>query len=476
MQLTLSGTIRDFKDSHPDFEYKIASEKNIVAKVLGPNRKPVYRGGSGVTTNGKEFFDQWYNDIEGVNWSKRFDITLEDQDNNGIFTYENNQFFPIDDELFGNQERPHNYHFTYEIHSEFTYQGNEVFTFKGDDDLWVFIDGKLVIDIGGVHDVMTDTVDLTVPAGEKTLVRKLTPDLTLTLEVGKTYAFDLFFAERHTTQSNFRIDTSLVLKPLPLVTIQATDSQAQEHPSNRGEFTISLDKPAEKDVAVSFTVSGSATEGDDYQALPRKVVIPAGETEVKIPLIPVKDEAIEGAETVTLTLQPSDYHELGQEQMATVFIGDYVPPKPVVTIKATDPKATEPLTMNCPPDSGTFTVCLDQPAPTDLKIAYKVKGTATLGQDYKPFGRAVTIPKGQTQATLVVTPKADDELCEGDETVIVTLKAGDNYELGNPNSDQVVIKERQLEMSDRNVKRILFICLWLVLLFICLIVFNLDLH
>lgn len=81
-------------------------------------------------------------------------------------------------------------------------KGLEVFTFTGDDDLWVFIDDTLAIDLGGVHGAMTQSVGLD----------------TLGLTVGNTYDFDLFFAERHTVASNFRIDTSIVLQqenPIP---------------------------------------------------------------------------------------------------------------------------------------------------------------------------------------------------------------------------------------------------------------------
>ena len=79
----------------------------------------------------------------------------------------------------------------------FTYIGGETFTYTGDDDLWVFINDELAVDLGGVHPAVRGLVDLD----------------NLGLTVGNTYDFDLSFAERHTTQPNFRIDTSIELEP-----------------------------------------------------------------------------------------------------------------------------------------------------------------------------------------------------------------------------------------------------------------------
>ena len=114
-----------------------------------------------------------------------------------MYTYDNSAFFPIDGQGFGDEGNPHNYHFTYEIHAQFTYEGGEVFTFTGDDDLFTFINGKLAIDLGGVHGPQNQTIDLDQQA------------TSLGIAVGETYPLDFFFAERHTTQSDFRIDTSI---------------------------------------------------------------------------------------------------------------------------------------------------------------------------------------------------------------------------------------------------------------------------
>ena len=332
-QITLSGRIRDFKDNHADFEHVIAPEKNIVEPLLGKDQKPIYKGGEGKTTSNKENFNQWFRDVESVNQSKRLDIVLEDDDNDGVFTYNNPEFFPIDGELFGNEGRDHNYHFTYEVHSEFTYQGHEKFTFSGDDDLWVFIDGKLVIDLGGVHKVLTDTIDLQIADGANVFTTTLVSGQTLVLEKGKNYSFDLFFAERHTTESNFRIDTSILLKPAPVICIKATDPKATEPVkgevcTDTGKLLICAEEPVMEDTVVGYTVTGTATEGKDYKAINRSVTLLDGEKEAYIEVTPLADEVVcEGDETVVVQLQPGENYDLGDCKIAKVKIAESLAPK-----------------------------------------------------------------------------------------------------------------------------------------------------
>jgi fibro-slime domain-containing protein len=193
----LVGVIRDFQSSHPDFEGVLGTDKGIVEQDIGTDQKPVYAGNPTTpTTNGQDAFDQWYRDVDGVNMTIPLSIPLTDA-GGGIFTFDDSEFFPIDGQGFGDEGNPHNYHFTYEIHAEFTYEGGEVFTFTGDDDLFTFINGKLAIDLGGVHGPQTATIDLDQEANN------------LGITQGETYPLDFFFAERHTTQSNFRIDTTI---------------------------------------------------------------------------------------------------------------------------------------------------------------------------------------------------------------------------------------------------------------------------
>ena len=194
----LTGTIRDFQASHPDFESAIAVDPGIVEPILGADGKPVYAGmPTTPTTNGKEAFDQWYRDVPGINQPMAFQLNLVPSGDGDVHSYENNAFFPIDGQGFGDEGNPHNYHFTFELRTKFRYQGGEVFKFTGDDDLFTFVNSHLVIDLGGVHGAMTGEVVLDDKAAE------------FGMQVGGVYTLDFFFAERHTTQSNFRIDTSL---------------------------------------------------------------------------------------------------------------------------------------------------------------------------------------------------------------------------------------------------------------------------
>lgn len=219
-ELELQGVLRDFKEAHPDMQYPNKSfglRQGIVLSDLGADGKPqvdpTYNL-SHAMIDSADSFNQWFRNVEDVNKSIPHTITLADDDGNGIFRYEaskhNNQsFFPLDGQLWGNEGNSHNYHFTYEIATKFTYidpadrDYEMVFNFSGDDDVFVYINGKLVVDLGGVHSEVYGSVN----------VDDLAADLGL--EVGETYDFHFFFAERHLTQSNFTIETTIqFLSPL----------------------------------------------------------------------------------------------------------------------------------------------------------------------------------------------------------------------------------------------------------------------
>jgi fibro-slime domain-containing protein len=204
----LAGTARDFKGAneqpggHPDFEgvadTNQGSDTGIVKEDLGADLKPVYAG-STKSTSGQVNFDQWFRDTPGVNKSKVITLPFVFGPGDRV-TYDSTEFFPLDSDPdgFGNTPgQAHDFSFTFELHTEFVYEGGEVFEFRGDDDVFVFINQKLVADLGGVHSAESATVDV-----DKESAR-------LGITKGQTYPFAFFFAERHTSSSNFRFETTL---------------------------------------------------------------------------------------------------------------------------------------------------------------------------------------------------------------------------------------------------------------------------
>lgn len=226
-EATLQLTLRDFTPMHPDFEsYNGLNDIGcgMVAPELGADFKPVFVSGIGtqkrvtsgtwenllfgscadwngwnpdpVITN-QASFDQWYRDVEGVNQTFTVDLPLTDA-GNGNFVYDSAAFFPLDGMGFGNApNQMHNFHFTTEAHLKFGYVAGQKFTFRGDDDLWIFVNHKLALDLGGMHLPISATIDFDAQASD------------LGIRPGGTYQMDIFHAERHTDQSNFRVETNI---------------------------------------------------------------------------------------------------------------------------------------------------------------------------------------------------------------------------------------------------------------------------
>jgi fibro-slime domain-containing protein len=103
---------------------------------------------------------------------------------------------PYFDALTSSTNKKHNYGFTMKIQASFEYIPGQYFEFFGDDDVWVFINNRLVVDIGGQHAQVFGSVNLD----------------TLGLVQGSIYPFHLFYAERHLSASNFMMRTSIDLK------------------------------------------------------------------------------------------------------------------------------------------------------------------------------------------------------------------------------------------------------------------------
>ena len=189
---------------HIDFENANSMETGIVTADLGANGKPVYAkdGNTSATTHGAAAFNQWFRDVDLVNIPVvgTFSLTMTAPE---TYRFDAPAYFPLDDAGFpalGQEPKrddstgtSRNFSFTSESRAWFTYTGSEVITVRGDDDIWLFVNGRLAIDLGGVHGPADGTVTLSLRAAQ------------LGLTVNGIYELAIFRAERHTSGSSFRL-------------------------------------------------------------------------------------------------------------------------------------------------------------------------------------------------------------------------------------------------------------------------------
>ncbi len=223
-QYQMAATVRDFSINHPDFDPSVTGDqsvKGMVAAALGADRKMV---ASGKTSPIFTRFDTWFKtDPAAADPALRSYETCVDipmgKTGDGLWEYDSyntpeHGYWPIDDfNKFNENALPscyknfttgnyvmnqpaHNMNFCMESHAKFIYTKGQTFTFRGDDDVWVFINGKLVIDLGGIHEAKSDSVKLD----------------TLGLADGKEYNWDFFYCEREHCSSSLRIKTSIYFK------------------------------------------------------------------------------------------------------------------------------------------------------------------------------------------------------------------------------------------------------------------------
>ncbi len=103
---------------------------------------------------------------------------------------------PKNDKYVEHQGCRHNYSYAMKVTAQFQYVKGQYFEFRGDDDVWVYINNRLVVDIGGCHNPEKGAVNLD----------------TLGLVEGETYPFHIFYSERNATGANFKMRTSINLQ------------------------------------------------------------------------------------------------------------------------------------------------------------------------------------------------------------------------------------------------------------------------
>ncbi|HKQ37971.1 MAG TPA: Ig-like domain-containing protein [Verrucomicrobiae bacterium] len=112
------------------------------------------------------------------------------------------------------------------------------------------------------------------------------------------------------------------------VTIYAVDPQAAEAFTNTGTFTVRRSGGTNFSQLIFYTLSGTASNGVDYDHLGGTVQMPAGATAASFTVRPIEDSLIEGTETVVarIVASPLDCvtcgYDIGDPAVADILIYD----------------------------------------------------------------------------------------------------------------------------------------------------------
>lgn len=251
------------------------------------------------------------------------------------------------------------------------------------------------------------------------------------------------------------------------VTVTATDSIAAESGPSSGLFTFHRSGPTTTALTVRYETSGTAVSPGDYPALTGSIVIPIGASSAFTLVTPADDIIAETEETIVVTVvavlsgDPTALYTVGRPNSATVVVNDNdlgIVPLPTISIRATDPKASEPSAV------GKFTIARLGATTEALKVDYEVQTgpitqpavadsiastgapvtvtipAATGGTDYQLLSGSATLPPGERSIVISVLP-IDDTVVEGPEHVSIKLKPSALYAINQPDAATVIIED-----------------------------------
>jgi uncharacterized repeat protein (TIGR02543 family) len=230
------------------------------------------------------------------------------------------------------------------------------------------------------------------------------------------------------------------------VSVVASDPDAGEAAlPNSGTFRISRAASENVPLVVHYTISGTATSGDDYAALSGQATIPALATSVNVVVTPMDGNSLpEVTESVILTIDADPGYDVGLPDSAVVNIVD----NDLQHVEITAPIGTV-LESGAPVN---FHVTRDGVYPDPLIVQIAASGTARPGIHYETLPERVEIPAGQSFVDVPLVPIDDDEFTPN-KFVDLDLVLTSDYLPGTRHDARILIAENE-PLPDRRLPRV----------------------
>jgi hypothetical protein len=249
---------------------------------------------------------------------------------------------------------------------------------------------------------------ITIPAGQATVALTVAPLQNTSPEVAETVIVTLASGD-YVVGSPSSATVTIDDDDVNTITLTATDPTASEAGSNPGEFTLTRAGPTSAALTVIISITGTATNGSDYNTISTSRVFAIGQTAVTIPVTVIQDSLTEGDEEVVVSIASSANYLTGSPSVANVtIIDDDLPPSVFVSSPAskstiinahnglmlqatgTDDGLPNPLTYQWTQLFGPGTVTFANSASAGTAAVFSAPGV---------YGLRVTVDDGQFTAT-----------------------------------------------------------------------------
>lgn len=183
----LLGSYYNLSSAHPDMQTSITGLQTGWVESMLTGATPTLTASGNANINQWDWWDNAYHSFDRVD---------SDADLQSNFA---SSWFPLNEGVPGDP-----YYFAVHWKGQFYVDSDQIYTYSmgSDDDSWLFIDDELVLDLGGIHAVTYSDYDLFLTQG--------------------WHDIDIFFAERHTSQSGFQLNFFSDLEPTPTIPEPAT--------------------------------------------------------------------------------------------------------------------------------------------------------------------------------------------------------------------------------------------------------------